>query len=111
MVQTGKKGWMVFSRETTYPLGSNIFNKKLHCKKSARFSRPQPGCLARECLVSDIPAGDGKIGNLFFTVYGPDRPDTEIENIFDSDCSNFLFLTIFVCVGFQIFAESSNIKR
>jgi hypothetical protein len=24
---------------------------------------------ARESLVSDIPAGDGKIANLFFTVY------------------------------------------
>ncbi len=25
--------------------------------------------LARESLVSDIPAGDGKTANLFFTVY------------------------------------------
>ncbi len=53
----------------------------IHCKKGyrQRFSRPQPGChlpnspqpeiiklfLVRERLVSDIPAGDGKIVNLF----------------------------------------------
>jgi hypothetical protein len=51
-------------------------------KKDYRFSPPQPGCHqpnspwlgiiklipARESLVSDIPAGDGKIGNLFFGV-------------------------------------------
>jgi hypothetical protein len=48
-------------------------------KKGLRFSRPQPECHkpnspwpgifklnpARESLVSDIPAGDGKIVNLF----------------------------------------------
>ncbi len=48
-------------------------------KKGQRFSRPQPGChlpnspwpgkiklsTARESLVSDIPAGDGKTANLF----------------------------------------------
>jgi hypothetical protein len=51
-------------------------------KKGLRFSRPQPGChfpnspwpgiiklfLARESLVSEIPAGDGKIANLFYSV-------------------------------------------
>jgi hypothetical protein len=51
----------------------------LHCKKGYWFSRPQaechwanslwPGIIqflpAGESLVSDIPAGDGKIGNLF----------------------------------------------
>ncbi len=51
-------------------------------KKCYRFSRPQPGCHkpnspwpgiiklfeARESLVSDIPAGDGKNYNLFFSV-------------------------------------------
>jgi hypothetical protein len=51
----------------------------IHCKKGKRFSRPQPGCHqpnspwpgivkllpAEESLVSDIPAGDGEIGNLF----------------------------------------------
>jgi hypothetical protein len=51
-------------------------------KKSLPFSHPQPGCNlpnspwnviiklfpSRERLVSDIPAGDGKIVNLFFTV-------------------------------------------
>ncbi len=45
-------------------------------KKFKRFSRPQPGCQwlnspwagifpPRESLVSDIPAGDGKMANLF----------------------------------------------
>ncbi len=48
-------------------------------KKGLRFSRPQPGCHlpnspwagvikffpARESLVSDIPAGNGKTDNLF----------------------------------------------
>ncbi len=52
---------------------------KLHCKKGWPFSRPQPGCHlpnspwsgkiklfpARESLVSDIPAVDGKVANLF----------------------------------------------
>ncbi len=58
----------------------------LHCKKGYRFSRPQPEvtyqtvpCSAlntviklfpsRESLVSDIPAGEGKM-LIFFTVYG-----------------------------------------
>ncbi len=46
-------------------------------KKGSRVSRPQPGChyqtlpvitelfLPRGSLVSDIPAGDGKLVNLF----------------------------------------------
>jgi hypothetical protein len=52
-------------------------------KNGYRFSRPQPGCHktnspwtgifklfpARESLVSDIPAGDGKNDNLFYSVY------------------------------------------
>jgi hypothetical protein len=51
-------------------------------KKGYRFSLPQPGChspnspwpgiikffLARESLLSDIPAGDGKTTNLFYSV-------------------------------------------
>jgi hypothetical protein len=51
-------------------------------KKDKWFSRPQPGCHlpnspspgiikllpARDSLVSDIPAGDGKTANIFFTV-------------------------------------------
>ncbi len=50
-------------------------------KKGNRFSRPQPGCNwpnfpwtgifklfpAREILVSDIPAGNGKNNNLFYS--------------------------------------------
>ncbi len=48
-----------------------------HCtvKKGSRVSRPQPGChyqtelfLPRGSLVSDIPAGDGKLVNLFYGV-------------------------------------------
>jgi hypothetical protein len=52
-------------------------------KKVYRFSRPQPGCHlqnspwteifklfpSRQSLVHDTPAGDGKMANLFFTVY------------------------------------------
>ncbi len=34
----------------------------LHCKKGYRFLFPP-----RESLVSDIPAGDGKIANLFYS--------------------------------------------
>jgi hypothetical protein len=51
-------------------------------KKGYRFSRPQPGCHVpnstwpriiklfppRESLVSGIPAGDGQIINLFYSV-------------------------------------------
>ncbi len=61
-----------------------------HCKKGERFSRPQPGCHwlnslwagiielfpSRESLISDIPAGDGKMANLFlqcrgYEIWGP----------------------------------------
>jgi hypothetical protein len=61
----------------------------MHCKKGYPFSRPQPGCHlpnspwpgiiklfpARESLVSDIAAGDGKIANLFLQC---DRYDVRI---------------------------------
>ncbi len=58
----------------------------IHRKKAFRYSRPQPGChlpnspwagiiniwrhnsRPRESLVSDIPAGDGNIKKLVFTV-------------------------------------------
>jgi hypothetical protein len=53
--------------------------RTVHCKKritifpSPAGMSPWQGIiklfLAREGLVSDIPAGDGKIANLFFTVY------------------------------------------
>jgi len=52
-------------------------------KKGKSFSRPQPGCQksnspwpriklfpARESSVSDIPAGDEKIANLFLQCIG-----------------------------------------
>ncbi len=48
----------------TYCWGSRHTVKKVY-----RISRPPPGChlpnSARESLVSDIPAGDGKIASLF----------------------------------------------
>ncbi len=68
-------------------LGPKLYCKhskvsKVHCKKGWRFSRPQPGfhwpnspwaeiiifSPARDSLVSDIPAGDGKIAHLFYSV-------------------------------------------
>ncbi len=67
-----------FSENTNQNLKPNTV------KKSQRFSRLQPACHlpnspcpvpviiklfpAKESLVIDIPAGDGKIVNLFFTV-------------------------------------------
>jgi hypothetical protein len=36
----------------------------IHCKKGYRFSRPH----ARESLFIDMPARDGKIDNLFYSV-------------------------------------------
>ncbi len=56
--------------------------KRVHCKKGLWLSRPHPGCNkpnspwpgvielfpARESLVSDIPAGDGKSLTLFYSV-------------------------------------------
>jgi hypothetical protein len=48
----------------------------LHCIKGLPFSCPLPGChqpnVTNQSLVSDIPAGDGKIVNLFYI----DRSDT-----------------------------------
>jgi hypothetical protein len=55
---------------------------RYNVKKGLRFPRPKPGCPkpnsprtgiiqlfpARESLVSDIPAGDRKIMNLFYSV-------------------------------------------
>jgi hypothetical protein len=61
----------------------SITNARHTVKKGSRVSRPQPGCvttklsldgnndvitelfLPRGSLVSDIPAGDGKLVNLF----------------------------------------------
>jgi hypothetical protein len=58
---------------------------KYTVKKGYRFSLPQPGCHlpnspwtgnlklfpARESLVSDIPAGEGKINHFFYSVIAP----------------------------------------
>jgi hypothetical protein len=53
----------------------------VHCKKILTIFRPQPEChkpnsswpgiitVFPASLVSDIPAEDGKIANLFLTVY------------------------------------------
>jgi hypothetical protein len=60
-----------------------ILVRYLHCKKNYRFSRPQMGYylpnspwpviiklfLASESLLSDIPAGDGKIVSLFYSLF------------------------------------------
>jgi hypothetical protein len=66
--------------------GKLIHDKNLHCKKKVNnFPIPQPGCHppppsdspcpgiiklipTRESLVSNIPAGDEKIVNLFYSV-------------------------------------------
>jgi hypothetical protein len=49
---------------------TKIIFTAIHCKK--RFA-PFPGIIKlfppRESLVSDIPAGDGNVANLFFEVY------------------------------------------
>jgi hypothetical protein len=42
----------------------------IHCKKGLPiFPIPSRLFPARESLFNDIPAGDGKIGNLFYSVY------------------------------------------
>ncbi len=54
---------------------------KPHCKKKFNDSCPQPGChlsnsfwpgiiIPRKSLIIDIPAGDGKIANLFLQCGG-----------------------------------------
>ncbi len=59
-----------------HPVHLSRKRRSLHCKKGLRFSHPQPssdspwpGIIklfpARESLVSDITAGDGKIDNFF----------------------------------------------
>jgi hypothetical protein len=74
--------------DRTKEAGVLIGEYTVHCKKGCKFSRPQaeagchlpnsprPGIIkffpARESLVSDIPAGDGKSYNPFFTVYTVD---------------------------------------
>jgi hypothetical protein len=59
------------------------FHFNIHCKKRLAISPPQPGCHspnspwrginliipARESLVSDIPAGDGKSLTFFNSVF------------------------------------------
>jgi hypothetical protein len=67
---------------------STVTHTQLHSKKGYRFSRPQQGCYlphslwpgiiklfpARESLVSDIPAEDGNIVNLFYNVNTSTHP-------------------------------------
>jgi hypothetical protein len=69
--------------------GNRKLERTVHCKKSYRFSRPQPGCdepnspwpvifkLFRESLVNDIPAGDRKIANLFYSGTEIPRPSLQ----------------------------------
>ncbi len=84
-------GWRLKIKKTTAKNMRNSFNVILLCshpwrytvKKGLRFSSPQPGChlgtklsLAgnngiipgQGKLVCDIPAGDGKIFKLFYSV-------------------------------------------
>jgi hypothetical protein len=62
-------------------IGGSVWIWAHTVKNGSRFSRPQPGCHlpnsprtgiiklfpARKGLVSDIPAGDGKTANLFYS--------------------------------------------
>ncbi len=83
-------------------------------KKGKRFSRPQPGChlpnspwpgiikyfLAKESLVSDILARDGKIANLFLQCI----PHWELENqdrrlVVQERPTNFIRIQLCVCVS------------
>ncbi len=86
------------TRKTDNPKIDWFKNNALHCKKRCRFPRPQPGCHQpnsplcgditaedgkiktfflqctgwrhiRISLVSDILAGDGEIGNIFYSVH------------------------------------------
>jgi hypothetical protein len=80
VVAVASKNWA--SKHSEQHIHSISLPVTIHCKKGSRFSRPQPGCHllnspwagiiklfpARESLVSDTPAGDGKIANLFYSV-------------------------------------------
>jgi hypothetical protein len=70
-------GWYASSNTRKSAWKSNYDH--LHCKKGYQFSIPQPkppwpGIIkffpARESLVSDIPAGEGKTVNIFYSVDG-----------------------------------------
>jgi hypothetical protein len=71
-----------------YCIGGEKHTEEVHCKKCELFFRRQPGWLlpnsprsgiikeipARESLVSDIPAGDGKTAHLFDSVHDTCSP-------------------------------------
>jgi hypothetical protein len=98
LVRLGCTGWtrMALAERNLEDLTWDLAD--LHCmdrfalytvKKGSRVSRPQPGChytklslggnndviteffLPRGSLVSDIPAGDGKLVNLFLRCMDP----------------------------------------
>ncbi len=85
----------------------------LHCKKDQRFplpNSPWPGIIklfpARESLVGDIPAGDGKTANLFYSVVTLSM----IAKYFDYhdhvmifQYSNNIFLWMLIAHSFQYF--------
>ncbi len=48
---------------------------------------------ARKCLVSDIPAEDGNVANLFFTVWVKTCPNT--VNIGTTTCKKFKILSFY----------------
>ncbi len=77
-IKIGHTLYSTFYRSDNYSIPSKFTNflalEKTHCKKRLPISRPQLGCCWREIsiprqgqLVSDITAGDGKIGNLFYS--------------------------------------------
>jgi hypothetical protein len=68
--------------ESRNPGESRRIQKNTHVKRGYRFNRPQPGCHlpnsprlgkiklfpAKKSLISDIPAGDAKTANIFYSV-------------------------------------------
>jgi hypothetical protein len=65
---------MEYQRQTKDVVGNCTVKKVIYFPSPARIAGPNSLWwriiklfLARESLVSDIPAGDGKIGNLFLT--------------------------------------------
>jgi hypothetical protein len=56
-----------FPSRDTVPLRGGWFSLA-HCKVVVFTEETSPS-LARESLVSDIPAGDGKLPNLFYSVH------------------------------------------
>ncbi len=92
-------------------------------KKGLRFSRPQPECQqpnsrwpgiikffpARESLISDIPAGDGKIANPFLQCSYPPPYEQRFFHL-DRIYARRWSLPLCVCSVAGIFAALSNLR-